>query len=505
MKQDQPRKARPLRGAAALAALLLGLVVAVSGRAEEKTQLPSGGGAHAPVIASARPGAAAEARAPEGRSPEGRPAEGRAEEDPAHQPGSPDPARVPEPDPEGVQAPAPAQNPAPTTAQVSAPEEGRGGLFGIPMIVNTRVEHFIRYFQRLKERFFARALERSHRYLDMMREVFRRHEVPEDMVYLALIESGFSHHARSPARAVGPWQFIQGTAKRYGLRVDRWVDERRDPERSTVAAARYLRDLYEMFNSWSLAAAAYNAGEKKIERAIEKHQTEDFWQMATKSYLKRETKDYVPKYIAATLMAKEPDKYGFGDVGALDPLAYDLVQVPARTPLKAVAVAAGVSPEELRRLNPALLRGVTPPDVKDYPVRIPRGAQERFAQHFRPESGVAREEAASRRLIGRRPARPALRPLVRRPVDGEEARSRAALRATPLSAGRPALPAPTRRAVIHVVKPGDTLAALAQAYQVQVRAIKRWNNLRSSRSLRPGQSLKIFIEAKAPRGAGARG
>ncbi|MGZ3533847.1 MAG: transglycosylase SLT domain-containing protein [Thermodesulfobacteriota bacterium] len=215
-----------------------------------------------------------------------------------------------------------------------------------------------------------------------MKSVLKEHGLPEDLVYLSLIESGFDPNAYSRAKAVGLWQFIYLTGKRYGLRSNWWVDERRDPEKSTIAAAKYLKDLYEMFACWYLAAAGYNAGEYKIINAIKRYKTEDFWKLSNYRYLKRETKDYVPLMIAATLVAKEPEKYGFIDVEYQEPLRYEKVKVPELTDLSHIAKACETSLEEIKDLNPELRRGVTPPNETEYEIKIPFGKRDLFLENF---------------------------------------------------------------------------------------------------------------------------
>jgi len=196
----------------------------------------------------------------------------------------------------------------------------------LPLALNDKVEHFITLFQTKGRATFAGWLQRSTRYLPMMHEVLRREGLPEELVYLAMIESGFRLHARSIASAVGPWQFMPATGRRYSLRIDQWVDERRDPVKATVAAAMYLKDLYGMFNGdWHLATAGYNAGENKIMRAMDKYDTSDFWELSKGSYLKRETKEYVPKLLAAAIIAKDPAKYGFAEVTAMPLIESDTV------------------------------------------------------------------------------------------------------------------------------------------------------------------------------------
>lgn len=254
--------------------------------------------------------------------------------------------------------------------------------YDIPIVINSRVEQFIQIFQTTIRHKFVTWLARSEKYIHFMKSVLREHGLPEDLVYLSLIESGFDPHAYSRAKAVGLWQFIYLTGKRYGLRSNWWVDERRDPEKSTIAAAKYLKDLYEMFASWYLAAAGYNAGEYKIINAIKRYKTEDFWKLTNYAYLKRETKDYVPLMIAATLVAKEPEKYGFMDVVYQEPLRYEKAKVPELTDLSHIAKACETSLEEIKDLNPELRRGVTPPDETEYEIKIPFGKRELFLEKF---------------------------------------------------------------------------------------------------------------------------
>ena len=254
--------------------------------------------------------------------------------------------------------------------------------FDIPIVVNARVEQFIQCFQTTLREKFVTWLARSGKYIPIMKRLLREQGLPEDLVYMAFIESGFDPYAYSRSKAVGPWQFIYLTGKRYGLKVNWWVDERRDPEKSTIAAAKYLKDLYEMFACWYLAAAGYNAGEYKIIKAIKRYRTEDFWTLTKVRYLKRETKDYVPLMIAAALVAKDPEKYGFTDVEYQKPLRYERVKVPELTGLSLVAKACEASLEEIKDLNPELRRGVTPPNENDYEIKIPFGRKDLFEVTF---------------------------------------------------------------------------------------------------------------------------
>jgi len=292
----------------------------------------------------------------------------------------------------------------------------------IPVVRNEAVEHFVDVFQGRRSEEMAIYLKRSGRYEGMIRSKLRKAGMPEDLVYLTMIESGFNPNARSNANAVGMWQFMAGTARGYGLRVDGYVDERRDPERSTDAALRYLRDLHDQLGSWYLAAAAYNGGDGRVSRALaaetgrSRGRSEaDFWRIRHR--LPRETREYVPLMLAAAVVGKEPEKYGLGAVERWMPLETDTVTVPGGTELATVAQAAGVTERDVARLNPHLVRKMTPPGKKEFPVRIPEGRGERFSGAFPAlhaqavaraaaerarEEAVARERAAERRAAERR-------------------------------------------------------------------------------------------------------
>jgi membrane-bound lytic murein transglycosylase D len=246
-------------------------------------------------------------------------------------------------------------------------EKGKGGAFSG---ITRPIDKFILYFQTRGRERFERYLSRSGKYVGMMQEILVRYGLPEDLVYVALIESGFSPKAYSVAKAAGPWQFISATGRRYGLRIDWWADERRDAEKSTHAAASYLRDLYGIFESWPLATAAYNAGEGKIQRAVTRYKSDDFSELIRHRYLKQETKDYVPKMLAALTIAKDPDKYGFGDVTYEAPLDLRTVTVPGGTDLEVVAGLLEVPVESICDWNPELRRFCTPPNRERYDLRL---------------------------------------------------------------------------------------------------------------------------------------
>ncbi len=264
-----------------------------------------------------------------------------------------------------------------------------------------RVEDYVRIFSGRAKGVFATALQRQTRYGPMMRERLKARGLPENLTYLALVESWFNPHAYSKAAAVGIWQFMAGTARGMGLRVDWWVDERRDPVRSTEAAARMLLGLRGQFGSLYLAAAAYNGGGGRVSRGLARYadaldgvQGEDrFFALAEQSYLRPETRDYVPKIIAAALVGEQPERYGVV-VESLPPYSYDSVRVGGGVPLAAVANAAGRLANEVDELNPHILRGMTPPSDAMW-VRVPTGSAEGFADRY------AALEPAERRALAR--------------------------------------------------------------------------------------------------------
>jgi membrane-bound lytic murein transglycosylase D len=314
--------------------------------------------------------------------------------------------------------------------------------FDIPIVVNDRVKQFIGYFQTKIRHKFSTWLSRSEKYIPFMRNILKEHGLPQDLVYMSLIESGFDPHAYSRAKAVGLWQFISPTGKRYGLRQNWWIDERRDPEKSTIAAARYLGDLYGMFTCWHLAAAGYNAGENKIIKAIKRYRTDDFWKLTNQKFLKQETKDYVPLMMAAALVAKDPEQYGFTDVEYEAPLKYEKVKVPSLTGLSHVAKACETSLEEIKDLNPELRREVTPPNENGYEVKIPFGKSDLFQDNFE-----------------------AMRPNEKSPFK------------------------------THLVKKGETLKGIAKAYRVDLEPLLEINRLTKTSRLSKGMTLLIPVAA----------
>ena len=379
-----------------------------------------------------------------------------------------------------------------------------------------RVQYYLDFFRGPARERFGIWLTRMPRYEGMIRERLQKEGMPADLVYLALIESGFSNTATSRARAVGMWQFMKGTAKLYGLRVDSWVDERRDPYRATDAAARHLRDLTSRFGSLYLAAAAYNAGAGKVSRGLGRLPDDDadsvntdatFFRLYDTRLLRRETKDYVPKLIAAALIAKEPQRYGF-DVGTSERAAYDSLVVPDMTGLDVIARLADTTVAAIREMNPQYLRLATPPGVPSI-VRIPSGrgaatiaayadlpASRRvtFVEHFvkRGETmgGIATRYRVSLRLLT--DANPRVRGRALRvgqqiivPTGGALSSSVAR------RVSDPVVPAASTASGFHRVRHGETLAGLAAEYDVRVSQLRKWNVLGESEGIRAGQRLRI--------------
>ena len=252
--------------------------------------------------------------------------------------------------------------------------------FDIPVVYNDQVKKWMDYFLNRGRGFFERYTERAGRYAPILGAILEEHGLPRDLIFLAMAESGFNTSAKSWAAAVGPWQFMPYTGKMYGLDQNWYIDERRDPIKATVAAARYLTKLYGDFGSWEVAAAAYNAGEGKLSKAIVKYKSEDFWDISKGRYLKDETKNYVPKIMALAIIGKNLKSFGFDDVEFHEPLDFDEVTVKAGTDLVKLSEALGVEFEEIQRLNPEVLRWFSPLDVENYKLRIPPSTAEKYAQ-----------------------------------------------------------------------------------------------------------------------------
>lgn len=249
------------------------------------------------------------------------------------------------------------------------------------LIINNDVKFHMDAFKNGKRGEFTKWLSRSGKYIGMIQDIFKNKGLPEELAYTAMIESGFSPRAISRAGARGLWQFMEGTGRRYGLNVTRWVDERFDPIKSTIAAANYLSDLYSLFNSWFLAQAAYNAGEWKVFRGLLTARTNDFWQLCRTRLLRQETKQFVPLILAATIISKNPVEHGFS-VEYLEPEEYEEIIIREPTDLRQIAAIINISHERLRELNPELRTWLTPFGVDEYKLKIPGGTKEKFEEDF---------------------------------------------------------------------------------------------------------------------------
>ncbi len=321
------------------------------------------------------------------------------------------------------------------------------------------IEFYLRYPKTISQ-----FISRGAKYKPMIERILRDQGLPTDFYYLAMIESGFEPKAKSNAKAVGIWQFISGTAKRYGLLVDFYVDERQDPVRATVAAGLYLNDLNNVFQSWYLTMAAYNAGEVRIMNAIMKGKSRDFWSLGSSGLLPQETMEYVPKFIAVALMAKNPSKYGL-EVVPEKPIDVAAFRVNAPTSFKALASLTDVSRELMRELNPHLLRELTPPGISDYKLWVPRESLSLFESKA---DEIAFHRVHFKNQIGTK---------------------------TDASKGDIAeLVSPS--GTIHIVKSGETLRKLSRRFGVKVSELKAMNHLQNSK-IYPNQKLIVSKAAVA--------
>lgn len=252
--------------------------------------------------------------------------------------------------------------------------------FDIPVVYNAAVKKWIKYFTGRGRGFFSRYSARAGRYAPILSKVLKDNGLPQDLIFLAMAESGFQAKAKSWAKAVGPWQFMPYTGRRYGLEVNWFVDERRDPIKSSVAASKYLKKLYNQFGSWELACASYNAGEGKMSRAIRRYNTKNFWQIRRGRYLKPETKNYVPKIMALAIIGKNLKSFGFEEIDWHEPLDFQEIQVPGGADLFEIAKDLNVEFDDLHYLNPEIQRWFTPPTHKTYTLRVPVGKKELWAE-----------------------------------------------------------------------------------------------------------------------------
>ncbi len=382
--------------------------------------------------------------------------------------------------------------------------------FDIPMVLNESVAGFVDYFMNPHHELFDASLVRSGRYVATFQTIFQQAGIPLDLVYMAHVESAFKTNAYSRSKAKGIFQFISETGRRYGLRIDSWVDERSDPEKSARAAAAYLKDLHDMFGDWYLALAAYNAGEGKVQRALAQTKKNDFWSLASTRSLRAETKNYVPAILAATLIAKQPGKFGF-DPEFEKPIATDVVRIEGQTDLRVLARLGGMDADVMKQLNPQLRRGMTPPgDVTE--VKVPAGMGDAMSRAYT-------SLPASERLV-----------LARHEVESGESLASIAhqfgVTSTQLATANklaknatvkpgqqliiPAVSASTKdekydrsSAVAYRVRKGDTLYEIASHYKTTPAAIASASGISVHSDLLVGQRLTIPAKGGAVRVAKA--
>lgn len=249
--------------------------------------------------------------------------------------------------------------------------------YSIPVIVNPQVVSFIKAFQTIRHEGIQRALDRSQEFIEPFKEIFRKNEIPVDLAYLPIIESGFRVDASSRARAKGAWQFMAATARLSGLRVDWQVDERLDPFKAADAAARFMKRLYEEYDDWYIVLACYNGGPRRLNKAMRVLRTSDFFEINQSRHIRRETRNYVPAFLASLIIARSPQEYGFSTAPVDSVLGNSkTITVPSPASLNRIAALLNMPDAELKRLNPELLRDITPSNLAEYRLRIPAGADE---------------------------------------------------------------------------------------------------------------------------------
>jgi membrane-bound lytic murein transglycosylase D len=377
----------------------------------------------------------------------------------------------------------------------------------IPIPTNDRVLRWVEIFQGRLREFLTEGLSRGAQYMPMIQNVFRAEGLPLDLAYVPLIESAFKPTALSRAKARGVWQFMPGTAIENGLAADWYIDERADPQKATIAAAKYLKTLHGMFDDWHLAMASYNGGPGRVQRAIKRSRRDDFWDLtATTRYLPRETRDYVPMILAAIIIAKNPVQYGF-EIAPHQPLPTENVTLPAAVDLRRVAEWAGVPVDDIQQLNPELRRWTTPIREGTYALRVPAGTAVRIEEGLEAavpsqlnalqwhmvKSGESLATIARKLKVNRNDlaeanylkattrVRPGQRLVVPRMPT-------AALLARAASADAPGTPAAVAvvesaeevPATIYRVRAGDTLYVIARRHGTSVEQLKAWNNLKGS-------------------------
>lgn len=425
---------------------------------------------------------------------------------------------------------APQEIPSFHLSDKQAPETVAEEFESIPTEVNPLVEKWIAYFQGRGRPHMERYLSRSTRYEKLMKKVLRDNGLPEDLFYIALIESGFNSKAASHASAVGYWQFIRGTGKRYGLEISRFVDERRDPVLSTQAAAEYFKGLYSVFGSWYLAMASYNVGENRVKKEVMSNYTRDFWELAKKRRLPAETINYIPKFIAAKLICKSPEKYGFGEVDYLPPIEFDSLVITQPVNLRIMADKMGYNYEDFKALNPRYKGEIAPLKGTALTLRVPVGMVEQaklaavdsivqkveyvadsaetetykirrgdnlylIARRYRTTVAYLRDlndlDRGKKLKIGMKLQVPDRTPLRERKDRKVQTASLPTTELRKIS-NTPEIEFGGR---FYVVQNGDSLFSIAQKYNTSVSALKKINNIRRGRNIRAGSKLRLPEEA----------
>lgn len=389
-------------------------------------------------------------------------------------------------------------------------QEEDGVDFNFPVVLNKQVEMYLNLIQNKQRKQFARWLSKGGRYKQMIEEELKKAGLPKDLVYLAMIESGFNPLACSRAKAVGLWQFMKGTGRQYNLRVDRYVDERRDVEKATKAAVNYLGDLYKEFGDWHLAVAAYNGGPGKVRSGLRRHKVDNFWDLASKRHLQLETKRYVPKLIATLLIAKEPERYGFHNISYQPPLAYETLQVGPGMSLKAVALISDSTQKEIKALNQELRQAKTPANRSSYQIRIPVGKSELAQKNIKRLHSIVSTGYKSHKV---RKGDTLSKICKKYKINKTTLLKVNNLRSNKLAKGRSlripystisyqllpegstdAMAAYKDSLVLHRIKKGDTIGKIAKKYNVPKEMIVSWNGLKNAHTIRAGQQLALYIE-----------
>jgi membrane-bound lytic murein transglycosylase D len=387
------------------------------------------------------------------------------------------------------------------------PDQAQETSYDFPIVINKQVKAYLDIFQSKQKRSFGTWLERSGKYIPMFQKELREAGLPEDLAYLAMIESGFNQRAYSRAKAVGLWQFMKGTGKQYNLRIDRYVDERRHAEKSTKAAVAFLSDLYAEFGDWHLAVAGYNAGAGKIGRGLKRYKVDNFWSLAQHRYLHLETKRYVPKLIAAIIIAKDPEKYGFTNIQYEAPLEYETLRVGPGLSLDAVAIVCNTNSKKIKKLNQELKTGRTPLNKSHYDVQIPIGKKE-LAEANLPRLNSVVSTGYKTHVI--RKGDTLSKICKRYNINKTTLLKINNLRSSNLIAGKHLrIPYSSARyrllakgsqgtfatddIILHTIKPGETISKIADSYNVPPEMIVTWNGLKSIHKIRAGQQLALYI------------